>query len=213
MPLFYKYTEGDRAELSLWELEEPEVWFLERLQLSHAEELQFSEIKGHRRVEWLSVRYLMSQMLGAQAGPILKDEFGKPYLVHLPLHISISHSHKKAAAMVAKDLAGIDIQKLVEKIERIAHRMMRKEELESLEAKSRLEHLHVYWGAKECLYKAYGRRALDFCSHIFIEPFSFDPTVGKAKGRVLKDSFDVFFDIYYRQIEDYMLVYALKTAD
>ncbi len=213
MPLFYKRTEGNQAELSLWEVEESEAWFLERLQLSQAEWLQLSQINGHRRVEWLSVRYLMSQMLGARSSAILKDEFGKPYLVHLPLHISISHSHKKAAAIVANDLAGIDIQKLVEKIERIAPRMMRKEELESLEARSRLEHLHVYWGAKESLYKAYGRRALDFCNHIFIEPFSFDLKRGKAKGRVLKGSFDASFDIYYQQIADYMLVYALKAAD
>ena len=82
--------------------------------------------------------------------------------------------------------------------------------MESLEAASRIEHLHVYWGAKECLYKAYGRRQLDFKGHIHIDPFAYDLSKGYFTGQVKKEAFVGHFELYYEKIDDYMLVYALE---
>jgi 4'-phosphopantetheinyl transferase len=212
MPFFYQHIISQDAELAIWRIEESEDWFQERLILSDLEIQQLEAIKGHRRVEWLAVRYLTSQLLGGQSGAILKDEFGKPHLLHLPLQMSVSHSNGLAATILAKTLTGIDIQKIVPKIERIANRLLREEERSVLQAETRIEHLHVYWGAKEALYKAYGRRELDFCSNILIEPFQFDLANGICNGFVNKGNFYAEFVIYYQQLEDYMLVYALENA-
>ncbi len=212
MPLFYQNS-TDCCEIAIWNIEEPEDWFLEKLRLDELEQAQLAVIKGHRRLEWLSARYLLSQMLGGVSGAMVKDENGKPHLEHLPLHISLSHSHGLAAVIVSDRLTGIDIQKLVAKIERIAHRVLRPVELDSLQNERRIEHLHVYWGAKEALYKAYGRRELDFCKHILVEPFPFDLENGKSKGQVIKDDFAADFDLHYQQIEDFILVYALQNLD
>lgn len=211
MPFFHQHTIHKDAELAIWHIEESEDWFRERLILSELEIEQLENIKGHRRIEWLAVRYLTSQLLGGQSGAMLKDEFGKPHLLHLPLHMSVSHSHGLAATIISKTLTGIDIQKIVPKIERIANRLLRIEEQAVLEPETRLEHLHVYWGAKEALYKAHGRRELDFRLNILIEPFTFDLNIGYCKGRVIKDDFDAWFDIYYQQMKDYILVYALEN--
>lgn len=211
MPFFYQQVIHSDAELAIWQIEETEDWFLKQLNLSQLEQEQLSTIKGHRRLEWLAVRYLTSQMLGDQSGAMTKDTYGKPHLLHVPLHLSISHSHGLAATILAKELTGIDIQKIVPKIERIAHRLLRAEERAVLRPQTRIEHLHVYWGAKEALYKAYGRRELDFSANILIEPFEFDLENGYCQGRVVKNEFDVKFDLHYKQIKDFVLVYALEN--
>lgn len=211
MPLKFHRKLQPEGELGLWTIAEPEVFFLEQLLLSKREEEYIAEMKGHRRLEWLAGRWLLHKMSGRmERGACIKDEFGKPHLEGSLYEISISHSRELVAVMAAPRSVGVDIQKLVGKIERLAHKYMRPEELASLEEASRLEHLHVYWGAKECLYKAYGRRQLDFRAHIHIDPFAYDLQNGRCTGKVQKDAYECFFELYYEMIEDFMLVYALE---
>lgn len=211
MPLFLKKNDLG-ARLAVWRIEESEDWFMLNLELTEQELAQLALIKGRKRVEWLAVRYLTHDLSGmASRSPILKDDMGKPYLSHEGLHLSISHSGDLAAAMLAPLPAGIDIQYPVGKIERIAHKFLRAEEAASLSEAHRLEHLHVYWGAKEVLYKAYGRRALDFRAHIFIEPFEFEASGGTASGKVEKDGFRALYDLRYEIVEGDILVYGVEV--
>ena len=146
-------------------------------------------------------------------GACIKDEHGKPYLENSLFEISISHSRDLAAVIAAPQAVGIDIQKIVSKIERIAHKFMREEEMASLQEETRLEHLHVYWGAKEALYKAYGRRQLDFKEHIFINPFEYDVTNGRCSGYTEKENEHIPFQLQYELVgQDYMLVYAVEEV-
>ena len=96
-----------------------------------------------------------------------------------------------------------DLGKLIARVER-------NNELESLKEETRLEHLHVYWGAKEALYKAYGRRELDFRKHIHIEPFSYDLDNGFCSGQVLKGDFNARYQIWYERRGDFILVWAIE---
>jgi phosphopantetheinyl transferase len=202
------------GELGIWALEEEESFFLERLDLFPEERAQISQMKGRRRLEWMAGRYLLHYMSGREIrGACLKDEYGKPHLENSPFQISISHSHKRIAVLAAPGAAGVDIQFFVEKIERIAYRFMREEESESLQPGSRLEHLHAYWGAKEALYKAYGRRQLDFLSNLCITPFEFSALGGQTTGWIQKDQFRQNFEIYYQLQGDYILVWALAISE
>ncbi len=210
MPLVsHRYLQPE-GELGLWQIGESEAFFLDRISLHPLEAAQLAEIKGHRRVEWLASRWLLHEMSGRQLrAACLKDEFGKPHLEGSFYDISLSHSHELVAVIAAPRLVGVDIQYLVTKIERIAYKFMRPEEAESLESSSRIEHLHVYWGAKECLYKAYGRRSLDFKTHILIEPFRYQQTGGRFSGRVLKDAYNESFELWYERLGDFILVYGM----
>ncbi len=210
MPLFLKKNVFD-ASIAIWQIVEPEAWFLEGLTLAASELEQLESIKGRKRLEWLAVRYLTHELSGMTSRiPILKDNSGKPYLAHEGLHLSISHSHEMAAAMLAQLPVGIDIQWPVEKIERIAHKFLRPEEDASLSHTHRLLHLHAYWGAKETLYKAYGRRELDFRAHIAIEPFDFMTEGGNISGKVEKGSFAAQYDLRYEMAGSYVLVYGIE---
>jgi len=200
------------GELGLWQIEESEDYFLERLQLRRKEHQQLELLKGSRRLEWLAGRWLLHEMSGRKMrGACLKDEFGKPYLSDSLFDISISHSRDLVAVLAAPSSVGVDVQKMVGKIERIAHKFMREPETHSLRESTRLPHLHVYWGAKEALYKAYGRRQLDFREHIFIDPFGYDTNGGICTGHISKGEYLQFFEVHYEMIEEkYLLVWALE---
>lgn len=197
--------------LGLWRIEEAEAWFLAQLDLDSAELAQLKRMRGRRRTEWLAARQLVYQMSGqTKRAALWKDEYGKPRIMDSPYEISISHSHGLAAAITAPLAVGIDIQKIVPKLERLSHKYMRPAELGSLsEGQHRLAHLHVYWGAKEALYKAYGRRALDFRNHILIQPFDYLQDGGVVSGQVEKGAVRQQFRLEYQRKGDHILVYAI----
>lgn len=211
MPLhFHKYIKPE-GEVGIWKIKEPASYFLNKITLTESEQVRLNKIKGHLKIEWLASRYLLHKLSGRKdRGALLKDEFGKPYLDESLFHISLSHSAELAAVAASKNVIGIDIQKLVPKIKRIAKKFMREEELKSI-VHEEILHMHIYWGAKECLYKSYGKRQLDFRKHILVEPFKLDKTYGIISGRVVKDDFNQSYKIVYQKLQDYLLVYSLQS--
>jgi 4'-phosphopantetheinyl transferase len=209
MPLTDYIVIHEHTRVGVWRINEEEDYFLRKLPLSDREKDELEALKGHKRLEWLAARYLIQVMTG-WAYSLVKDSFGKPFLHQSEYHISVSHSKDYTTAIIAPCLVGIDIQYITSKLERVAGRVMNDVKLKNLSPNNPLEHLHVYWGAKEALYKAYGKRELDFREHIPIEPFDYENTEGVVRGQVIKDDFNKDFDIYYKKIEHYILVYAIE---
>ncbi len=210
MSLLHTKQISPTTQFGIWTIEEDESFFTEQMTLTDAEQLRLAQIKGVRRLEWLAGRWLVHRMSGAGERLLCQaDEYGKPHLPNSSYEMSLSHSGTYAAAILSEQAVGIDIQKIVEKIGKIAHKYMRPEETASLD-EHEIEHLHIYWGAKEALYKAYGRRQLDFKQHIHIEPFVYREN-GQCKGRVEKDDFKATYDVYFERVEGYVLVYAIQA--
>lgn len=198
-----------QGELGLWQIEEPNSYFESRLDLSASESRQLAPLKNRRRTEWLASRWLLHVMSGrAQRGEVIKDACGKPRLLNSSWEISISHTHSHVAVVAAPFLVGIDIQVRVEKISRIAPKFMSDKESKNVAPHREIEFLHIYWGAKESLYKAHGRRSLDFKKHIRIDAFNLEDE--RTTGRVCKDEIKIAFDIYFKITQEYFLVYALE---
>jgi 4'-phosphopantetheinyl transferase len=211
MGLLIKKTLENGATIGIWQMEEDDFFFTQKLNLQPVELNELTPMKGRRRLEWLASRYLVHEMLLSKGledrVPVLKDEFGKPHIKDTPFHLSFSHSHELVAVILSNQPTGIDIQALVPKIERLAHKFMRKEELDSLKTETRLQHLHVYWGAKEALYKAHGRKELDFKQHIFIQPFDYQ-RAGRTMGKIEKDGQSWEFEVFFEQFYGYMMVWC-----
>lgn len=214
MPLVQQENKSSALHLGLWAVTESESWFLEQRTLSALERSEFQTLRTPtRRMEWLAARHLTEYLAGNDPRFVFqKDGYGKPHLLHSGQHISISHSHGLCAAMLAPVRCGVDIQKVVEKIGRIAPRFLRPEEIDCLSRADQLLHLHVFWGAKESLYKAYGRKSLDFREHILIEPFVFQPAGGRCTGWLQKGGQEEAFELYYRFFGDFVWVYALEET-
>ncbi|MCC6723496.1 MAG: 4'-phosphopantetheinyl transferase superfamily protein [Saprospiraceae bacterium] len=211
MGLLIKKTLENGSTIGIWRMEEVAWFFTQRLDLQEVELKELSPLKGRRQLEWLASRYLVHEMLLAKGMedriPVLKDEFGKPHLFGTPFHLSFSHSHELVAVILSEKPSGIDIQAMVPKIEVLAKKFMRPEEMQSLRPETRLQQLHFYWGAKEALYKAHGRKQLDFREHILIQPVDYQQA-GKTTGIIEKAENTWQFEVFFEQFWDYMLVWC-----
>jgi 4'-phosphopantetheinyl transferase len=136
------------------------------------------------------------------------DSHGKPYLVNLPYHISLSHSYDYAAVMISKSRpVGIDIEQIKQKVERIAPKFLRPQELNAIDARHKIEQLYVCWCAKEAVYKCYGQKEVSFLDNIALQPFDY-AAEGSLSARLHKGEIDLNYRVDYLQYEDYMLGYV-----
>jgi 4'-phosphopantetheinyl transferase EntD len=209
MPIIKKQTFPNGTQLGIWRIAEEAEYFLNIMDITESSLEKIAKMNNRRKTEWLAARYLLQELLGKNVF-CYSDEFGKPIIKNSDKHLSISHSKGLVTVMVSDFSIGIDIQEMTSKIQRIAYKFMRNEESESLNLDNLSEHLHIFWGAKEALYKAYGKKELDFKAHIFVEPFAYLPK-GETIGKVKKEGFEEHFNIFFEKIENYYLVFAEES--
>ncbi|MEM7571863.1 MAG: hypothetical protein AAF433_03130 [Bacteroidota bacterium] len=206
----------DPGELGLWRIEESEDWLRRETDLYPSEIEQLNQIKGEgRRCEFLAARLLLHQLSGRQRrGALIKDDFGKPRLESSNWHISISHTSGFSAAYAHPKACGVDVQILVPKISRLAPKFINETEAANLRTEEPailLMQQHLVWGAKEVIYKAYGRRQLDFKQHLTVDLASATAGQGQLKAYLLKDDLLINYRLDYRVLEGkYMLVIGVE---
>lgn len=175
------------------------------------EELLFLQnLSPRKRTEWLASRELLFQIADLpERVQCLYDDFGKPYLKGLERFISVSHSELWCAAMVSDLPCGVDIQVYSETVRRISDRFLTPDDLVFVKkAKSTLQALHLFWGAKECIYKAYGKKKLGFREHIFIR--SIDMIRGSGLGEIRYEGIHLKYDIYFRMLPEVAWVFCME---
>jgi phosphopantetheinyl transferase len=212
MPIELKINKDPEIELSIWKVAEPASYFESKLNIQDAEVSLLEKLSSRKKLEWLASRYLLHIMSGRSIrGSFTKDIHGKPHLNDSDHHISISHSNNHISVIASKLLVGIDIQTYVNKISRIRHKFVSELEDQYIDESSPNNALHIIWGAKESLYKAYGLRGLDFRKHIHISALDCKSSYGSFKGKIAKDDYTKEFDLFYHLFEDYVLVYAKES--
>jgi 4'-phosphopantetheinyl transferase len=211
MAIAYRQRVDDDTEFALWKIEEEADELYNQLQLDADEQAYFEQLsKGKRHLHWLGTRVLLRKMLNTDAFIDCKvDAHGKPYLVHLPYQISMSHSFDYAAVMISKKSpVGIDIELIKEKVERIANKFMRPEEMDFIATgEQRIPQLYVCWCAKEAVYKCYGQKEVSFVNNILLEPFNFAEQ-GTLQVSLDKEPVKNDYRVEYMQYEDYMIGYV-----
>jgi 4'-phosphopantetheinyl transferase len=210
MPLVLKERLTDTNVLAVWKIEESPERFLEHLTLDDAEESYYSTLRSEvRKRHWLSYRVALNDIFEGVAYELYYDEYGKPWLKNGHGYISVSHSGEYSAVITGAGPVGLDIEKVRERILRISDRFLSAEELAGIGTVPEIEKYYVYWGAKESLYKIHGKPGIDLCHDILIEPFDYLCSgIGSCRA-VLKSSGNVIpYDLFYRKIEDYILVYT-----
>ncbi len=197
-------------KIALWHITEDATELADDLPLEGQELADLASMSPKRRVASLAARRLIQELTGTIV-PCSKDDNGKPILPNSDWQISYSHSVEYAAAIVAKKTVGIDIQQILPKITRIVPRLLNQAENECILPDNYMEaHATVFWSAKECLYKGYGLRQLDFRKHIFITPFAFNPEGGTISGRVEIGDIAQHYQLQYQfWKETYILVFAV----
>jgi len=209
MAIAYRQQVDDDTEFAIWKIEEEADELYSQLQLNEGEKAYYEHLGiGKRKLHWLSTRVLLRKMLRTEDYIDCKvDIHGKPYLVNVPYHISLSHSFDYAAVMISKSPVGIDIEQVKEKVERIANKFMRKEEMAFISEKNKIKQLYVCWCAKEAVYKCFGQKEVSFADNILLKPFEFEGH-GVVEARLFKEGIDLNYTVGYLQYEDYMVGYV-----
>jgi phosphopantetheinyl transferase len=215
MPLIYHTSEANILQFGVWHNTEGDDFFLNGLPLYDAEYQQITSLASRKKREWLCSRYLLYQLVPSHdlRGACLKDGFGKPFIEGSDLHISISHTSEYTAAIVSQHICGIDIQVIVNKIVAIGSRFIAMEEFSYVPPDNKIIYYHVIWGAKEAMYKCYGRKELDFRKHMTVHAFEFDKEGFIFKGEIHTNDFRCEYNLYCRQLQNMMLVYAYEAVN
>ncbi len=174
MPLAKLEKINSNSFWCVWEITESAEQLQEMLVLTDSGREEIEHITHPiRQRERLASRCCLQelvQQMGKEYNGIEKDEHDKPHLVGHKFHISISHSFPYAVAILHKMLpVGIDIEKPVEKLGRIAHRYLNEDEF--ADCNGDLKKLCVYWSGKEAIFKLNGKKGLNFKRDIHIAPF------------------------------------------
>jgi len=72
--------------------------------------------------------------------------------------------------------------------------------------------MHVIWGAKETMYKIYGKKGVDFKENMSIEPFQYLEK-GQIIGRIQMENYGKEMEIHYEKISNCMLTWGLLEND
>ncbi len=201
MPLLLNKKIDEYSAYTVWNIQET---FLELPYLSP--ESFPVDLNPVRQAEWIVGRILVKSLcnsFGISYKGISKHDEGKPYLNDNCAHISISHSFPIAAAMIhLKKPCGIDMERPREK-----HQYVQDKFLHTSEQKYRdnLNKLCTIWGAKEVVYKIFGRKFVSLKDEIKIE-FKSDNLI---LGKILKPGYGDTHEIHYEWVKDYLLAFGV----
>jgi 4'-phosphopantetheinyl transferase len=210
MGVLLKRTLSETAVVGLWEITESVDVLLSGLKLNDEEHKLYIGFKNNqRKLHWLSHRKLLKELITTEDySHVIYDEYGKPYLEDNLHFLSVAHSGKFSAAIISKrNHVGIDIERIHPKIKKIVSKFLSETEISQVANENRIEQLLVYWGAKEALYKLYGRKQLAFEENILINAFKYAEK-GEFAARINTEDINKNFRLHYEKIEDYMLVYV-----
>lgn len=206
MPLFKTITPNSETKIYIWNIEESFEALFQNISLNDISLKRVQKMKSqlHQR-GFLSVRYLLKEA-GYSDFDLFYTADGKPHLKD-GQQISITHSYTFSAIIISNASVGIDIEKNREKIKRIASKFVGSES-DYLTEENLVQQLTVLWGAKESLFKIHPDGGLLFKHHLPIEPFILSNK--KTIGWIKKDNYYEKYDIFFEQIKDFTLVYAMN---
>lgn len=147
-----------------------------------------------RKMEWLSGRIASKKAFANYIESlnnsnltsnisILNNQNRSPYIVNHPeLHLSLSHSHEYAVAVIAPFKIGIDIEKIESRPDALANYFCSKEERAVLETKpmQKDELMTFFWSRKEAVSKFLKLGGKLNFKHIT----TVNDKVGISKGRI-----------------------------
>lgn len=214
MPLLKEINIENHTHGFIWELTEDENFFVDKLPERVFFDIVLRDETPKRRIEILAGKFLIYTL---SEKIFTKDKYNKPFLEDSNYFISLSHSKNLIFALCSKYLCGIDIQYFTNRIERIAWRVMSDEKAARIDKLQSQLHWHIYWCAKESLYKAYGKRGLNFKNEIKIIPFDIVPEAQEnpfliTEGSIDIENFSKNFLIYFNTLQNNLEHFALVIA-
>ena len=206
-----KHYLNEYSILGVWKIDEDLETLLGMVHLDPEERKKYKTFRStSRKLEFLSVRALLSELLGKNAR-IVYNKNNKPFLYDGSYFISISHSHKLTAILLSSnERVGIDLEYMSSNIGAIAFKFLNRREKVTKDSDNRKYHLYLHWCAKEALYKICDKEGISIRKNISIEPFELK-NAGEIKGKVHTDKINESFDLFYSRYDNYAIVWTKKN--
>ncbi len=207
MPLASERKLDDGTIVGIWNTSESLEYLFSAVVLTGAEQDELQKRPGRlRKKQFLAARILLAHLLGERQ-PLCYLPGGRPFIPGSPLQVSVSHSGNYVAVAVAAGLpVGIDIEVLPRKaLVKAKDYFLNDSEQRQVAGDDPVEELHVYWSAKEALFKYAGNEQLNLKDHFSIAPFSFS-TYGKLSASILGGTEAGKTALSYWLEQDYILV-------
>jgi 4'-phosphopantetheinyl transferase len=207
MALYKTLTVSTSTKVLIWKIEESIDDLKNGISLTEKSTMRLDSMKSELHQKgFLSIRHLLKEV-GLTDADLHYDEFGKPHL-DAGRYISISHSFSFTAIIFSyENSVGIDIEKQREKILKIAHKFTPIEEYKTIaNVDALISKLTIVWGAKESLYKIYGKKKLLFLHHIYVDDFNFDNH--KTTGEIRFNGKVSSYNIEFLEFEGFTCVYG-----
>jgi 4'-phosphopantetheinyl transferase len=210
MGLLLKKNVDNGCILGIWEITEDYGELFSKLSLNYEELSTLSSFLNYqRKLEWLSVRVLMNEILGRDS-QIIYNEVRKPFLFDYSHNISISHSRNMTSILLSKSRhVGIDMEFMSHQITKIAHKFINEKEVISGDPDQRRIHLYIHWCAKEALYKICDKQDINFKQNLTILPFEVLKE-GIIEGLVDNRYGHDHFYLNYFFVDGYVVVWCIK---
>ncbi|MDP1815227.1 MAG: 4'-phosphopantetheinyl transferase superfamily protein [Leadbetterella sp.] len=208
MPLYYQQNINDTTKLAVWKIEENDDFFLEKVSL------HLPVTHPHKRLQHLAGRYLLPFLFTDFPVSLIEiADTRKPFLPKEQYHFSISHSGDYAAAIVSSThRVGIDAEMVTDRVKRIIQKFVHQDELDSLHHLSGsklIEQLTILWGAKEAMFKWWGRGDIDFSEVMRTQYFELSKT-GTINARFQKNELNHLLQLNYRLYDALSLVWVVE---
>lgn len=207
MPLYKSIIVNNTTKVFIWKIDESLATLSKGIALTQSSTARLQSMKSELHQKgFLSVRHLLKE-IGYTDQDLIYDIFGKPHLKD-GKHISITHSHNFSGIIISEEIpVGIDIEKQRDKIVKIARKFTPIEEYRTIANHEALvSKLTIVWGAKESLYKIYGKKELLFLRDIYIDNFLFADQ--KTTGEIAYDGKTSAYTIPFLEFEGFTCVYA-----
>ena len=207
MALYKTLTVSPSTKVLIWKIEESIEDLKKGISLTEKNATRLDAMKSDLHQKgFLSIRHLLKEV-GLTDADLHYDTYGKPHL-NAGRYISISHSFTFTAIIFSYETpVGIDIEKQREKILKIAHKFTQIEEYKTIaNVDALISKLTIVWGAKESLYKIYGKKKLLFLHHIYIDDFKFVDK--RTTGEIRFNGKEASYNIEFLEFEGFTCVFG-----
>lgn len=207
MALYKTLTISPNTKVFIWKIEESLEELKAGISISENSLTRLNSMKSDLHQKgFLSIRHLLKEV-NLTDTDLIYDEYGKPHLSD-GRFISITHSFNFTAIIYStENKVGIDIEKQREKILKIAHKFTPVQEYSTIaNVDAKIRKLTIVWGAKESLYKIYGKKKLLFLHHIYVDDFRLADQ--KTTGDIRFDGEENSYQIEYLEFEGFTCVFA-----
>lgn len=207
MPIISIQNISSDIILGIWRITETKTDFMNMLGNHLIDPLKPTNPAENVGLHWYASRVLLQNLFDAHKIEIHKNEANKPtlFINDEKYFISISHSYEYVGIMFSKTHEiGLDIEKIDERINRVARKFLNENEQQFAESKLSKT---LIWSAKESVYKWYGKKELDFKEHLQAYPFTAEDK-GIFNFKLHKNEFEKEIDIHYYLIDNYVITYC-----